>query len=58
MRFSTGVVREKSKLLFWPITTEEDNPMDQSEIEQIHAAGAKRGKTNTSYSHDGFSSDL
>ena len=28
--------------------------MDQSEIEQIHAAGAKRGKTNTSYSHVGF----
>ena len=43
-------LKPKPKLLLCPITADTDNPMNQSKPKQIHAAGAKRGKTRGSKS--------
>ena len=42
--------KTKPKQLLWPITADADNPMNQSELKEIHVASAKRGKTRASKS--------
>ena len=48
------VAKTKPKYALWLITTDADNPVNQSELEANAAAGAKRGKTRASKVMIGF----